>query len=149
MVTCEPTDFLYPLLADIFYPMVEQGPYGNVTKHWVLDRTVAVALNPGSRKYMQQVKPNANLTLDNSLVGRSRSNILSSSRESLNAVTNVIIANVRDASGTTIYNESTGIRAGKSTIFEVSTFMPIVGPFGSVEYYSLVLSRSDNQAADI
>jgi hypothetical protein len=149
MVSCEPTDFLYPLLADVFYPMVEQGAYGNVKKQWVLDRTIAVALNPAGRKYQQQVQTNANITLDNSLVGRTRTDILTTSRESLSAVTNVIIANVRDTSGNVIYNESSGVRAGKSTIFEVSTFTPIVGPFGSTEYYKLVVSRSDNQAADI
>lgn len=149
MVACEPTDFLYPLLADVFYPMVEQGAYGNVKKQWVLDRTIAVALNPAGRKYLQQVQTNPSITLDNSLVGRTRSDILTSSRESLSAVTNVIIANIRDTSGKVIYNESSGIRAGKSTIFEISTFTPIVGPFGSTEYYKLVVSRSDNQAADI
>lgn len=149
MVYCEPTDFLYPLLADVFYPIVEQGAYGNVKKQWVLDRTIAVALNPAGRKYMQQVQTNPNITLDNSLVGRTKTDILTSSRESLSAVTNVILANIRDVNGTVIYNESAGIRAGKSTIFEISTFTPIVGPFGSTEYYKLVVTRSDNQAADI
>jgi hypothetical protein len=149
MVSCESTDFLYPLMADIFYPMVEQGAYGNVKKQWVLDRTIAIALNPAGRKYQQQVQTNTNITLDNNLVGRTRTDILTSSRESLSAVTNVIIANIRDNTGRVIYNESSGIRAGKSTIFEVSTFIPIVGPFGSTEYYKIVVSRSDNQAADI
>lgn len=149
MPSCEDTSIIYPLLADIFYPITEQGAYGNVKKQWILDRTVAVALNPAGRKYAQQVQPNANITLDNNLVGRTKSDILSSTRESLNAVTNVIIANVRDANGTIIYNESSGIRAGKSTIFEVSTFTPIVGPFGSTDYYKLVVTRSENQAADI
>lgn len=149
MVACETTDFLYPLLADVFYPMVDQGAYGNVRKQWVLDRTIAVALNPAGRKYMQEVQTNPSITIDNSLVGRTKSDILKSSRESLSAVTNVIIANIRDANGNIVYNESSGIRAGKSTIFEISTFIPIVGPFGSTEYYKLVVARSDNQAVDI
>jgi hypothetical protein len=51
--------------------------------------------------------------------------------------------------GNSIYNESSGIRTGKSTLFEISTFTPIVGPFGSTEYYKIIVSRSDNQAADI
>lgn len=149
MAACETTDFLYPLLADVYYPLVEQGVYGNVKKQWVLDRTIAIALNPAGRKYQQQVQTNPNITLDNSLVGRTRSDILSSSRDANMAVTNVIIANVRDVSGNIIYNESSGIRAGKSTIFEIATFTPIVGPFGSTEYYKIVVARSDNQAADI
>ena len=60
-IACEPTDFLYPLLADVFYPIIDQGAYGNVQKKWVLDRTIAVALNPAGRKYMQQVQTNPNM----------------------------------------------------------------------------------------
>lgn len=149
MPTCEDTSIIYPLLADIFYPLTEQGAYGNVKKQWILDRTVAVALNPANRKYAQQVQTNPSITLDNNLVGRTQSDILSSTRDSLNALTNVIIANVRDSKGNIIYNESSGVRSGKSTIFEISTFTPIVGPFGSVDYYKIVVARSDNQAADI
>ena len=149
MPDCEKTDIYYPLLADVFYPITDQGAYGSVKKTWILDRTIAVALNPAGRKYAQQVQTNPSITIDNNLVGRTKTDILSSSRNDLKAVTNVIIANVRDASGNIIYNESSGIRAGKSTIFEISTFIPIVGAFGSTDYYKLVVSRSDNQAADV
>lgn len=149
MPICEQPDFLYPLLADVYYPIIEQGAYGNVKKQWVLDRTIALAVNPAGRKFLQQVQTNANITLDNSLVGRTRTDILTTSKESLSAVTNIIIANIRDVNGNIIYNESSGIRTGKSTIYEISTFTPIVGPFGSTEYYKLVITRSDNQAADI
>jgi hypothetical protein len=64
-------------------------------------------------------------------------------------MTNVIVANIRDKNEKQIYNETAGIRSGKSTIFEISSFEPIVGPFGSTEYYKIILSRSENQAADI
>ena len=149
MAICETTDFMYPMLADVYYPIVEQGAYGNVKKQWVLDRTVAVSLTPSGQKAKEDLKPNVNIVLDNNLYGRSRTDILSSSSNDLNAQTNVIIANVRDRHGQIIYNESAGIRAGKSTIFEIATFIPILGPFGTVEYYKLVVSRSENQAADI
>lgn len=149
MAPCETTDFIYPLLADVFYPIVTEGSYGQVKKQWVLDRTIACSFNPASRKYKQDIQTNANITIDNSLVGRVRTDILSSSTDKLNAMTNVIIANIRDKNGNIIFNESSGIRVGKSTIFEISTFNPIVGPFGSTEYYKVVLSRSENQAADV
>jgi hypothetical protein len=149
MASCESTDFMYPLLADIYYPIVEQSAYGNVKKQWVLDRTIAIALNPAGRKYAQQLQTNANITIDNSLVGRTRKNLLSSSDEAPVALTNILLTNVRDASGNIIYDESSGIRVGKATLFELATFTPIVGPFGSIEYYKIVVSRSDNQAADI
>ena len=40
METCEVTDFLYPMKADIYFPILAQGSYGQPTKDWVYDRTV-------------------------------------------------------------------------------------------------------------
>lgn len=146
---CPATDFIYPLLADVYYPIVEQGTYGNVKKQWILDRTIACSFNPAARKYKQDIQTNPNITIDNSLVGRTKSNLLESSQDNLKALTNIIITNIRDPHGNVIFDESSGIRAGRPTLFEISTFNPIVGPFGSLDYYKVVISRSDNQAADI
>lgn len=148
-MTCETPDFMYPLLADIFYPIVEQGAYGNVKRQWILDRTIACAFNPAGRKFKQDIQVETNITIDNSLVGRTRTDILKTTRENLATMTNVLITNIRDKDGNEIYNESSGPRAGKSTIFEIATYNPIVGPFGSTEYYKIVLRRSDNQAVDV
>ncbi len=38
---CETPDFTFPMLADVYHPVVEQGIYGNVEKTWILDRTIA------------------------------------------------------------------------------------------------------------
>lgn len=149
MATCEETSILYPLLADIYYPIVTESGYGSTSKQWILDRTIACAFNPASRKYKQDVQTNPNMTIDNVLVGRVQTDLTQTSRNGLSAITNMIIANIRDTNGNIIYNESAGIRAGKSTIFEVSTFNPIVGPFGKTDYFKVVIARSDNQAADI
>lgn len=146
---CETPDFTYPLLADIYYPIVEQGPYGNVKKTWVLDRTIACSFNAAGRKFKQDIIPNPNITIDNSLIGRVRTDITASARDNLNSLTNIIITNIRDKDGNTIYNESAGPRVGKATLFEIATFNPIVGPFGKTEYYNVVIARSDNQGADI
>jgi hypothetical protein len=140
---------MYPLLADIFYPVVEQGAYGNVKKQWVLDRSVACFVGPAGSAGKEEIKPNPNITIDRVLIGRTRSDILLSQRNSNYSMTNVIVANIRDKNEKQIYNETAGIRSGKSTIFEISSFEPIVGPFGSTEYYKIILSRSENQAADI
>jgi hypothetical protein len=140
---------MYPLLADVYYPISEQGAYGNLKKTWVLDRTIACAFNPAGRKYKEDVVADENITIDNSLVGRIRSDITQSSRENSNSLTNIIIANIRDSAGNIIYNESAGPRVGKSTIFEIATSNPIVGAFGTTEYYKLVIRRSDNQAIDL
>lgn len=145
---CETVDFTYPLLADIYYPIVETGAYGNTQKTWVLDRTVACFFNPAGTKNKKDVNSENKLELENLLIGRVRNNLTESSNE-LYSVTNIIIANIRDRDDISIYTESAGVRKGDSTIFEIASFNPIVGPFGTTEYYKVLIRRSENQAADL
>lgn len=149
MATCEKTDFMYPLLADVYYPVVDTGAYGNLKKTWVLDKTIACAFNPGGLKNKKDVNAEANINIDNSIAGRVRSDITQSTTDSLYSLTNIVITNIRDINGNLIYNESAGPRSGKATLFEVATFNPIVGAFGKTEYYKLILRRSENQAVDL
>jgi hypothetical protein len=146
---CETTDFIYPLLADIYYPIVETGAYGNLKKQWVLDKTVACFFNVAGSKYKQDVGTEANINVDNSIMGRFRNDPTQSSTESLYSITNIVITNIRDKDGQLIYNESAGPRSGNSTLFEIATLNPIVGAFGKVEYYKVILRRSENQAVDL
>jgi hypothetical protein len=146
---CETTDFAYPLLADIYYPIVETGAYGNLKKQWVLDKSIACFFNVTGSKYKKDVGTEANINIENALIGRMKSNITTSSNNSLYSITNILVTNIRDGSGESIYTESAGPRIGQPTIFEVATLNPIVGPFGKVEYYKLILRRSENQANDL
>jgi hypothetical protein len=123
--------------------------YGNVSKQWVLDKTIACSFSSGGAANKEEVKPNVNITKEVVLVGRTRKDVRLSRQENKNAITNVIITNIRDASGNPIYLETSGPRAGKSTIFEIASQDPTLGPFGSVEYYKLVIRRSENQAVDV
>ncbi len=148
-VKCETTDFIYPLLADVYYPIVEQSAYGNVKKQWILDKTIACNFSSAGTADKEEVKPNVNITKDVLLLGRAKSDIRISSLDANNAITNVVISNIRDASGNEIYIETSGTRSGKSTIFEIASQEPIIGPFGSVEYYKLIVRRSENQAVDL
>ena len=149
MATCETTSFIYPLLADIYYPIVEQSPYGNVKKEWILDKTIAANFSPAGSAGKEEIKPNVNITKDSILIGRVKTDIRLSSVGSKNSTTNIILTNIKDKGGNSIYNELSGPRAGKSTIFEIATIEPFVGPFGSVEHYSLVIRRSENQGVDV
>jgi hypothetical protein len=99
--------------------------------------------------WKEEVKPNINITQDGLLMGRVKDDIRFSSRDAGNAITNVIITNIRDKNCNPLYVETSGPRAGKSTIFEVATNEPFAGPFGNVEYFKLVVRRSENQAADV
>lgn len=146
---CESTDFLYPMLADVYYPIVEQGAYGNVKKQWILDRSIACNFAPAGNAGKEEVKPNVNITKESLLLGRTKTDIRVSSANNRNSITNVVITNIRTPQQQGIYSETSGPRDGRSTIYEVASNEAIVGPFGNIEYYKVVLRRSENQASDL
>lgn len=148
-MSCNSTDFMFPMCADIYYPIVDQGAYGNVVKKWILDGSIACSFTDGSSAMKEEVKPNVNITEEKILVGRVKRDIRISSRDAKNAITNIIITNIKDQNKNFIYTETSGVRSGKSTIFEIASQEPFVGPFGNVEYYKVVLRRSENQAGDV
>jgi hypothetical protein len=137
------------MLADIYYPIVDQGAYGNVKKNWIHDKTIACNFSSAGSAFKEDIKPNVNITQDTIMLGRAKTDIRFSANEDQNSTTNVIVTNIKDKALNEIYVETAGPRAGKSTIFEVATVEPFMGPFGSVEYYRIVLRRSENQAADL
>ena len=148
MESCEDTDFMYPMKADVYYPIVEQGAYGNVTKTWIFNKTVVCNFSKDGT-VEEEVKPNINITLKKVLTGRTKKDIRISQENNADAITNVVITNIRTRSDVPLYIETSGIRAGKSTIYEIESQSPIIGPFGDPEYYALAIRRSENQSSDI
>jgi hypothetical protein len=146
---CETTDFIFPMLADIYHPIVDQAAYGSVKKSWVLDRTIACNFSAAGTASKEEIVPNLDIKQDSLLLGRIKTDIRFSLRDDANAITNVVITNIRSSTGTPIYIETSGARKGKSTIFEVATQQPFMDPFGGVEYYKLIIRRSENQAVDL
>lgn len=149
MAICEDKSFVFPMTADIFYPIVEQGVYGSLSKTWVHDRTAACSLTPAGSATKEEITPNIQIKQESVLLGRFKSDIRISSTENNNAITNVIVTNIVDRFDKNVYVETAGPRAGKPTIFEVATVEPYTGPFGSVEFYKVILRRSENQAVEI
>lgn len=146
---CNTNDFMFPMVADIYYPVVDQGAYGNVKKTWILDKSVACNFAPAGSAFKEEVKPNVAITQDKLLLGRVKKDIRITSTEDRKAMTNVIVTNIRDKNCNQLYLETAGPRSGKATIFEVATQEPYAGPFGNVEFYKVVLRRSENQASDV
>jgi hypothetical protein len=146
---CESTDFIFPMQADIFYPIVEQGAYGDLKKTWILDRTIACNFSHVGSAAKEEVTPNVNITQESLLSGRSKTDIRISTLDSRNSITNVVISNIKDKNGNLVYLETSGIRSGKATLFEIASIQPFLGPFGSVEYYNILIRRSENQAVDL
>jgi hypothetical protein len=154
MTICCPgdsTDFIFPMKADVFYAITEPTAYGNISKTWVLDKSIACNFVEPSltANTKSQIVPDPNIKFKSILEGRVKSDIRFSQREVSNAITNVIITNIRDKNDLEIYLETSGTRSGKSTIFEISSQNPFLNPFGDVEYYSITLLRSENQGVDV
>lgn len=147
MTICEDTDFMYPMKADIYYAILKQNEYGQPNKEWIFDRTIAVNATPAGGSGTEDIKPQVFLQNENKLVGRSKSDIRISSKEDKNAITNIILTNIRTNYDSVIYKETAGPRSGRATIYELGTVEPYTNAFGSIEYYKLVLRRSENQTS--
>lgn len=143
---CETTDFMYPMLADVYYPIITQGTYGEIKKDWVFDRTIACNATTVGGAGKEDIKPEVFLQYENKLVARSRTDLRTTSRESKEAATNILITNIRMSNGDLVYKETAGPRAGRGTIYEIATLEPFVGPFNNIEYYKMVWRRTENQA---
>jgi len=147
---CESTDFMFPMLADVYYPIVDQGAYGNVKKQWILDRQFACNFAVrGTASSNEEVKPNVNITKENILIGRTKTDIRISSNKEMQSVTNIIITNIKTKQDQTVYIETSGPRSGHSTVYEIASIEPIIGFLNNIEYYKVILRRSENQATDI
>jgi len=145
MNSCEVTDFMYPMKADIYFPILTQGDYGQPKKDWVYDRTIICNATPVGGLKTEDIKPEAFLQYENKLIARTQNDPRLSSNNSNNATTNILVTNVRDASNNIIYKETAGPRSGRGTIYEIATVEPFSGPFGSVEYYKMLWRRTENQ----
>ncbi len=148
MNTCEATDFMYPMLCDVYYPIVAQDVYGQIKKNWVFNKTIVISAAPVGSLQENEVKPKFLLQFENLLLGRVKSDIRVSDNGDENSITNVLVSNIRTASSELIYRETSGQRAGRGTIYEIASQEPIVGPFGTIDYYKLVLRRTENQGVD-
>lgn len=149
MADCSTTDFRFPMLADIYYPIVEQGSYGNITRNWILDKTVAGSFTPAGSAIKEELVINIDLSQDSLLICRIKSDTRVSSLLENNSLTNILITNIRNSKNDTVYSETSGPRAGRATLFEVATQQPFVNPFGRVEHHRLILRRSENQEENL
>jgi hypothetical protein len=140
------TDFVYPMLADVYYPIITQGPFGEILKEWVFDRTISCNATTVGGAGSEQIKPDMFLQYEDKLVVRSRGDLRIKSNLSQEATTNILVTNIRLSHGQLIYKETAGPRAGKGTIYEIGTLDPFTGPFNNIEYYKMLWRRTESQA---
>ena len=147
MACCDDTtDFVYPMLADVYYPIITQGPFGEIKKEWLFDRTISCNATPVGGAGSEQIKPDMFLQYEDKLIVRSKADLRITSTSSQEAVTNILITNIRLSHGQLVYKETAGPRASKGTIYEVGTLEPFTGPFNSIEYYKMLWRRTESQA---
>ena len=142
---CDTTDFMYPMLADIYYPIINQNEYGKAVKEWIFDKTITCNVEPISKKAKEEMAPAVFLQHEGRLSARSRSDIRVSSKNENNAITNILVTNIRFPGDTIVYRETAGPRNGRATIYEIASLEPFVGGLQSIEYYQIMLRRSENQ----
>lgn len=146
MIDCETNDFLFPMKADVYYPIIKQNEYGQPNKEWVFDRTIVCNAAPLGGVRTEDIKPDTFMTNDNKLIGRVKQDIRLSSNSQYNAITNILVTNIRYSDDTLVYIESAGPRSGRGTIYEIATFEPFSGGFNSIDYYKILLRRTESQA---
>lgn len=146
MQCCDSTDVVFPFYADVYYPIITQGGYGEIKKEWVFDRTITCNAASVGGAGEEEIKPAEFLQYENKLVARSRTDIRLTSHEVSQALTNILITNIRNNSGELIYKETSGPRNGRGTIYEIATYEPFVGPFNNIEYYKMLWRRTENQS---
>jgi hypothetical protein len=146
--SCDTTDFLYPMLADVYYAIITQNEYGKAVKDWVFDRTITCNAQPITKRTQEEISPAVFLQSDGKLIARSRTDIRTSTKNSNTSITNILITNVRLPGDNIVYRETAGVRNGRGTIFEVATLEPFVGGLQSIEYYYMMWRRSENQTVE-
>jgi hypothetical protein len=134
------------MLADVYYPIITQGPFGEIKKEWVFDRTISCNATTVGGAGSEQIKPEMFLQYEDKLVVRSRGDLRIKSNLSQEATTNILVTNIRLSHGQLIYKETAGPRAGKGTIYEIGTLDPFTGPFNNIEYYKMLWRRTESQA---
>lgn len=145
-ICCPTPDFIYPMKADIYYAQIKQNAYGQAQKEWVYDRTIICNAAVSGTARTDELNAEAFIQNDGKLIARTKNDPRVSSYGDNNAITNILIANIRDASDVLVYKETAGPRNGKGTIYEIATVAPFSGPFGSVEHYNMLWRRTESQA---
>ena len=146
MDTCEVTDFMYPMKADIYYAQIKQNEYGQAQKSWIYDRSIICNATPIGGASKEEIKPEIFLQNNGQLIARTKSDPRVSSQSSDSAMTNILVTNIRNANDTIIYRETSGPRSGRATIYEFATVEPFVSPLGDIEYYKILWRRAENQS---
>jgi hypothetical protein len=137
------------MIADVYYPVVSQGAYGDIQKTWTLDRTVVGNFSTAGSEIKEELVINVDISKDALLIARVKQDLRYSDADGDYGVTNILVTNIRDRNDIVLYKETDGVRRGQPTLYEIATHQPFFNPFGRIEHYRIILRRSENQSEDL
>lgn len=150
MTDCDVPSVTFPMLADIYYPVVSQDAYGQIKKVWTLDKTVSGSFTPAGSDIKEELVINVDISQESLLIGRVKRDLRYADADDEDyGLSNIMVTNIRDKNDLVIYKETDGVRRGQPTLFEVATQQPFVNPFGRIEHYRVILRRSENQSEEL
>lgn len=129
---------LYNTEFSVYYSRQAQDAYGKITRTWILDRTERGTVKSFSNSY----SVNQQNTLRGDLKGQTEEDLRIDSDGNLYPLTEILVTITDPA----IYIETAGPRKGLTTMYEVHESTPVVGPFGEVLHFNVILTRSIDQS---
>lgn len=145
MISCC-NDILFSMKMDIYYSTTSQDKFNKEIKEWSLDKTVIGYAEILGAVEIDGLKTDQFFQYKDKLIGRTKEDPRISVDGIMHPITDIIITNIRDSkNGTEFYIESSGVRSGQSTIYELFSVEPYVNPWNTIEYYKILFNRSDIQ----
>jgi hypothetical protein len=133
----------YPMTADIYYATSIQDAFGEFDKKWQKDRTVkcsAIKERPDS-KIRPALVTEKFLQYDFRINMRTNENIQLGSDDNIYPITDILIRNIKDPSGTIVWDEY----YNDNTSFEIQAAEPMFNELHNLNGYRILLVRSDRQ----
>jgi len=136
-------NLFYPMTADIYYATQTQNDFGEVIKTWTKDRSIkcsGIKQNPNSRT-PNYVNPSTNLEYDIVINLRTNEDIQISSNNTSYRVTDILVKNIKDASGNLVWKETQAF----GTVFEIRAIEPMLDIYSNIMGYRIHCVRTESQ----
>jgi len=144
-LTCDPGIF-YSMNIDVYYSTETQDSFGAEVKDWQLNQTLLGYMETIGAANKDSLHPGTFFEYEDKLIGRTMVDPRRSIEGIDYPITSILLTNIRDAkTGTIFYTESSGVRSGDPTVFDIMSVNPYVNPWNDIEYYKVYLTRSDQQ----
>jgi hypothetical protein len=133
----------YPMTADLYYANTKQNEFGEFDKTWYKDRTIicsAIKERPDS-KIRPALETQKFIQYDFRINLRTPENIQIASDDKIYPITEILIRNIKDSSGTIVWDELNN----ENTSFEIQAAEPMFNEFHNVNGFRVLMVRADRQ----